>query len=333
MNGAPYSLRRFALGMQLIEGNNDVLEIAQEYARLAETTLSTLASATVTEFEKAHGKIAGGELIIVALGSLGGEEMTHESDLDIVPLFTGNPLAESDGPHSLVATQYFNQLSQRVIATLSGELYEVATGFQPWHAEGVYCTSVEGFDQYHRADAWSHEHIALARARVVFGSTDARTHVAGIIRDILLAQRTVNLRHQIAVRREDVAIQHSPPRGALDVKWLRGGLMDIVFIIHTLQLETQVGMKPQFALAIDELVAAGHLQSDIAEAYAMMLRLKMLVSLLAPDYAVPSEEDQQLIANRLEFDDWNGLMQALMYHRGVVMTQWQDLFDPALLNR
>jgi glutamate-ammonia-ligase adenylyltransferase len=327
------ALRRFALGMQLIEGNNDVLEIAQEYARLAETTLSTLVTATVTEFEQAHGKIAGGELIIVALGSLGGEEMTHESDLDIVPLFTGNPLAESDGPQSLVATQYFNQLGKQVITALDA-VYETVIGFQPWDAKDRFCTSVEDFDQYYRETACVAVAAQYGRARVVFGSTDARIHVDTVIHDILLAQRNAeNLRYHVAVRREDMVVQRNAAEGVLDVKLLSGGLMDMIFIIHTLQLETQVGIKPQLTLAIDDLIAAGHLTSDFADAYTMMMRLKMLVCILAPDYAVPSEKDQQLIANRLEFDDWDGLMQSLIHHRGVVIDQWQNMFDPALLRR
>ncbi|WP_395616231.1 DUF294 nucleotidyltransferase-like domain-containing protein, partial [Sphingorhabdus sp.] len=124
--------KRFALGVQLIEGRSDALAIAQAYAHLAEASLQTLTTATVTEFEKAHGKIVGGELIILALGRLGGEALTHASDLDIILLFTGDHLAESDGPRALGATQYFNRLAQRVIAamsvaTASGALYEIDT--------------------------------------------------------------------------------------------------------------------------------------------------------------------------------------------------------------
>jgi [glutamine synthetase] adenylyltransferase / [glutamine synthetase]-adenylyl-L-tyrosine phosphorylase len=314
---------------QLIDGHSDILEIAQSYAHFAEETLVTLTNTTVTEFERTHGKIVGCELVIVALGSLGGGQMTPASDLDIILLFTGNPTAQSDGPNKLDATQYYNQLAKQVIIALN-KVYETGAGFQPWYTEDTFCTSVKSFEQYHRENAWPHEHIALARARVVFGSSGARTEVDTIIRDILLAQRNAKkLRHRIAVRREDVAVQHHPAEGALDVKWMSGGLMDMIFITHTLQLETQVGMRPQLALAIDELIAAGHLTSDIADAYDMMMRLKMLVCILAPDFAVPDEETRQLIATRLGYYNWNKLMQALMYYRQVVMVQWQNIFDPA----
>lgn len=325
--------KRFALGVQLIEGRSDALAIAQAYAHLAEASLETLTTATVAEFEKAHGKIQGGELLILALGRLGGEALTHASDLDIILLFTGDHLAESDGPRSLGATQYFNRLAQRVIAamsvaTASGALYEIDTRLRPSGADGLLCASVKSFDQYQRENAWTWEHMALTRARVLFGSAGARTHVAKIIRDVLHTKRDIpKLRHDIATMRKDMAA-HKPPKGALDVKLLPGGLVDMEFIIHALQLETHDGMRPQLGPAIDALVAAGHLHADFAKAFALMARLLVMVRLIAPDCAAPPQAAQMLIAQSLGFDDWDGLTHTLREYRGVVMNQWQSLFGP-----
>ena len=325
--------KRFALGVQLIEGRSDALDISRSYAHLAEASLQMLTAATVTEFEKAHGTIKGSELIILALGRLGGEALTHASDLDIILLFTGNHLAESDGPRSLGATQYFNRLAQRVIAamsvaTASGALYEIDTRLRPSGADGLLCASVKSFDQYQRENAWTWEHMALTRARVLFGSAGARGQVADIIRDVLHTPRdTEKLRQDIATMRKDMAA-HKPPKGALDVKLLPGGLVDMEFIIHALQLETHDGMQPQLGSAIDALVAAGHLHADFVKAFALMARLLVMVRLIAPDCAAPPEAAQKLIAHSLGFDDCDGLMDALRDYRGVVMTQWQSLFGP-----
>ena len=323
--------KRFALGVQLIEGRSDALAIARAYAHLAEAALETLTAATVAEFEKAHGKIKGGELIILALGRLGGEALTHASDMDLILLFTGDHLAESDGPRGLGATQYFNRLAQRVIAamsvaTASGALYEIDTRLRPSGADGLLCASVKSFDQYQRVNAWAWEHMALTRARVLFGSESARADVAEIIRDVLHTPREADrLRHDIATMRKDMAA-HKPPKGALDVKLLPGGLVDMEFIIHALQLETHDGLQPQLGPAIDALVAAGHLQADFAKAFALMARLLVMVRLIAPDCAAPPEAAQKLIAHSLGFDDWDGLTQALRDYRGVVITQWHSLF-------
>ena len=95
-----------------------------------------LADAAVAEFEAAHGRVPGSELLILGLGRLGGEALTHASDLDLVYLFSGSHEAESDGPKPLRATDYFNRLAPRVTAALSvptaaGPLYDVDTRLRP----------------------------------------------------------------------------------------------------------------------------------------------------------------------------------------------------------
>lgn len=325
--------KRFALGVQLIEGRSDALDIARSYAHLAEASLQTLTTATVAEFEKAHGRIPDGELVILALGRLGGEALTHASDLDLILLFTGNHLAESDGPRPLGATQYFNRLTQRVIAamsvpTASGALYEVDTRLRPSGADGLLCASVKSFDQYQRENAWTWEHMALTRARVLFGSAAARTQVDDIVADVLHTERDVQkLRADIATMRKDMAT-HKPPKGDLDVKLLPGGLVDMEFIIHRLQLETHDGLMPQLGSAIDALVAAGHLPADFAKVYALLGRLLVMVRLIAPDCATPADAAQKLIAGSLGYASWDDLIAAIRDYRGVVLTEWQRLFGP-----
>lgn len=325
--------KRFALGVQLIEGRSDALDIARSYAHLAEASLQTLTAATVAEFEKAHGRIPDGELITLALGRLGGEALTHASDLDLILLFTGNHLAESDGPRPLGATQYFNRLAQRVIAamsvpTASGALYEVDTRLRPSGADGLLCASVKSFDQYQRENAWTWEHMALTRARVLFGSAAARAQVGDIVADVLRTERDVEkLRADIATMRNDMAA-HKPPKGELDVKLLPGGLVDMEFIIHRLQLETHEGLMPQLGPAIDALVAAGHLPTDFAKAYALLGRLLVMVRLIAPDCDAPADAAQKLIAGSLGYASWCDLIAAIRDYRGVVLTEWQRLFGP-----
>ena len=325
--------KRFALGVQLIEGRNDALDIARAYAHLAEAALQTLAAATVTEFEKAHGKVPGGELVILALGRLGGEALTHASDLDLILLFTGDFHSESGGARPLGATQYFNRLASRVIAamsvpTASGALYEVDTRLRPSGADGLLCASVKSFAQYQRQNAWTWEHMALTRARTLFGSEAARREVDGIIAEVLNAPRDcAKLRADVADMRKEMAA-HKPPKGALDVKLLPGGLVDMEFIVHSLQLENHEALFPQLGRAIEALIAAGHLPAEFAEADALLSRLLVMVRLIAPDCDAPPEAAQLLISKCLGYSDWDNLMAAIRDYRGVVTDQWQALFGP-----
>jgi [glutamine synthetase] adenylyltransferase / [glutamine synthetase]-adenylyl-L-tyrosine phosphorylase len=325
--------KRFALGVQLIEGRNDALDIARAYAHLAEAALQTLTAATVAEFQKAHGKVSGSELVILALGRLGGEALTHASDLDLILLFTGDFRSESDGGRPLGATQYFNRLAQRVIGamtvpTASGALYEVDTRLRPSGADGLLCASVKSFGQYQRENAWTWEHMALIRARTLYGSASARNEVDAIVTEVLCAPRdAAKLRADIADMRKDMAT-HKPPKGELDVKLLPGGLVDMEFIVHALQLERGEALYPQLRMAIEALTTSGQLPPDFAEADALLSRLLVMVRLIAPDCDTPPAAAQMLIAKSLGFDDWDSLTAAIGEYRGVVIDQWQALFGP-----
>ncbi len=325
--------KRFALGVQLIEGRSDALDIARAYAHLAEAALQTLTTGTVAEFEKAHGRVPGGELVIIALGRLGGEALTHASDLDLILLFTGDFQTESDGARPLGATQYFNRLASRVIAsmtvpTASGALYEVDTRLRPSGKDGLLCASVKSFAQYQRENAWTWEHMALTRARTLFGSKTARNEVDGIIADVLnTARDAAAIRADIADMRKEMAT-HKPPKGDLDVKLLSGGLVDIEFIVHTLQLEKREALFPQLGKAIEALTAAGHLPAEFAGADALLSRLLVMIRLIAPDCDTPPDAAQLLIAKSLGYSDWDALIAAIRDYRGVVTQHWQALFGP-----
>jgi [glutamine synthetase] adenylyltransferase / [glutamine synthetase]-adenylyl-L-tyrosine phosphorylase len=121
---------------------------------------------------------------------------------------------------------------------------------------------------------------------------------------------------------------HKPPKGALDVKLLPGGLVDMEFIVHTLQLEKREALVPQLGKAIAALTEAGHLPAKFAEADALLSRLLVMVRLIAPDCNTPPEAAQLLIAKSLGHNDWDSLMAAIRDYRGVVTQQWQALFGP-----
>src|SRR5690606_36177982 len=170
---------RFALGVQLVEARHDPLAIAAGLSRVAEAALEVAADAACAEFARAHGRIPGGELLVLGLGRLGGGALTHASDLDVVYLFTGELGVESDGHRPLTASLYFNRLAQRVTAALSvptaeGALYEVDTRLRPLGAQGPIAVGLDSFERYQREDAWTWEHMALCRAPPVFGSAPAR---------------------------------------------------------------------------------------------------------------------------------------------------------------
>jgi glutamate-ammonia-ligase adenylyltransferase len=323
--------KRFAFGVQLIEGRQDPLDVSRAYAQLAEVAVRKLTAATIAEFENAHGNVPGSEFVIVAYGRLGGQSLTHASDLDLVLLFTGETGTESDGPRPLGATQYFNRLAQRVVGALSvqtasGALYEVDTRLRPSGAQGMLCVSVKSFAEYQKNEAWTWEHMALTRARVVYGPS---VEVETVIADVLAKQRdAATLRKDIVVMRADMA-EHKPIKGPLDVKLCPGGLVDAEFCIHALQLETGKGLHPQLPLAAAELVATGLLPPAFAEAQALLTRLLILLRLVAPHSDLPSGPAQALVADALGCDDWVGLMAAVEDAKAAISSVWNDYQEKA----
>ncbi len=325
---------RFRLGVQLIEGQRDPLTVAHQYAQLAEAALRVLAQATIDEFENAHGRVAGGELVILALGRLGGEALTHASDLDLILLFTGDFQTESDGRRPLAATQYFNRLAQRVIAALTvstatGALYEIDTRLRPSGGKGLLCASIASFAKYQSDSAWVWEHMALTRARVVFGTPAASAEMSAILHDVLRTPRQLPaLYADISQMRSDIET-HKPPKGPLDVKAMRGGLIDIEFIIHALQLGTGTALFPQLSTAIDALVAQNLLPPEFAKAHDFLTRLLIIIRLVAPDTQLPAAPTQALIAQNMDMADWPCVETQIKLAQGIVLTQWAQLFDAA----
>lgn len=320
--------KRFALGVQLVEGRQDPLDVSRAYAWLADVAIDRLVRATLEQYEEAHGKVPGGELVILAYGRLGGEALTHASDLDLVLLYTGDHGAESDGRRPLGATQYFNRLAQRVVAALSvptatGALYEVDTRLRPSGAQGLLCASLDSFAKYQREDAWTWEHMALTRARVVYGSDAARTSVEAVIAEVLNSERDPSkLRKDIPEMRAEMA-EHKPPKGPLDVKLCPGGLVDAEFAIHAQQLEQRIGLTPRLDEAAEVLIAAGLLPAGFAQAQALLSRMLVMLRLVAPDDQAPAEAAQALVAKALGFSDWTALMAAVDNANQVIKGAWE----------
>ncbi len=319
--------RRFALGVQLVEQAADPTDVAEGYARVAEAAIAALGDATVAEFEAAHGRIAGGELVVLALGRLGGAALTHASDLDLVYLFTGDHLAESDGRKPLGATQYFNRLAQRLtgalsVATASGPLYDVDTRLRPSGGQGLLAVSTESFALYQADSAWTWEHMALTRARPVYGSLAARAEVSRIIGDTLRRPRErAGLIADAVKMRGDIA-KHKPPEGPFDVKLAEGGLVDCEFTVHVLQLGTGVGLDPRMRVALPALAEQGLVAADLPGAYALLVRMLVTLRLVSPRSGEPLEASRALVAQACGAGNWAELVAAYDGARRTIAAEW-----------
>ena len=319
--------RRFALGVQLILKHRDPLDIMMGYANVAEGAIQALAEATTREFEQLHGRIDGGELLILGLGRLGGRALTHASDLDLIFIFDAPEDSTSNGAKPLSATDYYNRLARRMVTALSvptasGPLYDVDTRLRPQGKEGMMAVRLDAFADYQHREAWTWEHMALLRARPVHGSENARAKVDAAIQGVLGSDHDpAKVRADAAQMRADMA-RHKPPSGPLDIKLGPGGLVDLEFAVHTLQLTTAIGFDPRLERAIAALVEAGHLTMQVDMDLRLLSRILVTMRLVAPDGSVPPSESQPLVAEVCGYPDWDALLAAHDEARQRVAALW-----------
>jgi glutamate-ammonia-ligase adenylyltransferase len=341
---------RFALGIQLIEGLADPIDIGAALSRIAEAALSLAVPAAHAEFARRHGRIEGSELLVLGLGRFGGGALTHASDLDVVYLYAGDTKSASDGARSLSATNYYNRLASRVTAALSvptaqGALYEVDTRLRPQGAQGPLAVSCEAFEKYQCEAAWTWEHMALSRARVLVGSASGRAQLEAIMRKVMQRERDPeDLRQSVASMRAQMA-QHKTPAGPLDVKRLRGGLVDCEFLIHFLQLRGTSGggaplwqaypeaYSPDLGAAIPALMRAGMLPPGFRADYDLLTRMLVALRLLAPGGGEPPACAAYALARACRAPDYGSLLGDFTASRARVCELWnqtfgQDISDP-----
>lgn len=322
--------RRFALGVQLVAGHADPIDVAEGNSRIAVAAIDVLAAATVAEFEARHGRVPGSELLILGLGRLGGEALTFASDLDLVYLFSGTHEAESDGPKRLRATDYFNRLAPRISAALSvptaaGPLYEVDTRLRPNGTDGMLAISLETFERYQQEQAWTWEHMALLRARPIYGSGEGRATLARVIAETLRRPRDPARVTADAVRMRAEIAAHKPPRGPFDIKHGPGGLIDLEFAVQTLQLRHGVGLHPRLEMALAELAEAKLVPPEIDPALRLLTRMLVMFRLVSPSTAEPPAATRPLVARACGLAGWEELLAAHEQARQSIAGLWRKV--------
>ena len=232
----------FLIGVRILSGTVTARQAGEAFARLADAVIRALHRAVADNFATAHGHMRREQSAVLAMGKLGGREMTASSDLDLILIydFDGERL-ESDGARPLHGMQYFARLTQRLINALTaqtnyGALYQVDMRLRPSGRAGPLATQLGGFASYQEREAWTWEHMALTRARVVSASPGFGTRVEQVIRDVLQRPRDPALTAGDVVEMRAAIAKEKGEGDRWDLKYGAGGLIDIEFIAQYLQL-------------------------------------------------------------------------------------------------
>ncbi|MCU1756266.1 bifunctional [glutamate--ammonia ligase]-adenylyl-L-tyrosine phosphorylase/[glutamate--ammonia-ligase] adenylyltransferase [Pseudomonas helleri] len=258
------ALRNFKLAHRLrvaaseIAGSLPLMKVSDYLTWLAEAILEqVLALAwrqTVAKYgtpQRADGSLCDPGFIIVGYGKVGGIELGHGSDLDLVFIHDGDPNAETDGAKPIDSAQFFTRLGQRIIHLLtaqtnSGQLYEVDMRLRPSGASGLLVSSLGAFERYQQNEAWTWEHQALVRARVLVGCKQVgaafeavRAQVLGRERDLPKLRQEVSemrakMRDNLGTRLTAAGTAQNAFEATVpfDLKQDAGGIVDIEFMVQ-----------------------------------------------------------------------------------------------------
>ncbi|MCB5409109.1 glutamine-synthetase adenylyltransferase [Pseudogemmobacter faecipullorum] len=181
----------FRIGVHHLRGLIDSFEAGKQYADLAEAVLTGLWPVVLAEFAGKHGAAPGRGAVLLGMGSLGAGRLNAGSDLDLILIYDASGVESSEGRRPLPTRQYYARLTQAMVTALSartaeGRLYEVDVRLRPSGRQGPVATSVTSWRDYQQNEAWTWEHLALTRARVLAGDPGLAGEVEAIRRAVIL---------------------------------------------------------------------------------------------------------------------------------------------------
>jgi len=238
--------------------------------------------------------------------------MTIRSDLDLIMIHDAGADQMSDGEKPIGPMVYYTRLIQRLVSaitapTAQGALFEVDMRLRPSGNAGPLATSLEAFSAYQRGDAWTWEHMALTRARVIHADGPLRGRIEAEIRSLLaLPHDPDKLRRDIAEMRGRMARQRDTG-DIWNIKHFRGGLVDVEFIAQYLQLRHAAEHPEILHQATAEVLlraaAAGVLPDAEAEtllrALATWQRVQAFLRFAVEDRFDPAEASDAMIRGLL----------------------------------
>ena len=232
----------FLIGTRILSGTVSAQQASIAFADVAEGIVHTVHGLVTDRFAAQHGRIKRQETAILAMGRLGSREMTASSDLDLILLYDfDSEHPDSDGAKSLHGAHYFARFTQRLISAFTtrtnyGVLYNVDMRLRPSGRAGPVASRFDAFADYQEREAWTWEHMALTRARVISSSPDFRGKIERIIREVLTRPRNAAATAvDVADMRRAIALEKGE-RDVWDLKYAAGGMVDIDFIAQYLQL-------------------------------------------------------------------------------------------------
>ncbi|EHR0571904.1 bifunctional [glutamate--ammonia ligase]-adenylyl-L-tyrosine phosphorylase/[glutamate--ammonia-ligase] adenylyltransferase [Vibrio parahaemolyticus] len=232
-----------------IAGVLPVMKVSDHLTYLAEAIVEAVVSQAWLQVSEKYGEPThvkdreGKGFAVIGYGKVGGWELGYNSDLDIVFMHDCPVNVYTDGKKEIDGRQFYLRLAQRIIhifstRTASGILYEVDTRLRPSGASGLLVSPTDAFDDYQHQDAWTWEHQALVRARMIYGDEPLAIAFHNTRHDVLCKPRDEQtLKKEVVEMREKMRDHLGGKKsGRFMIKQDVGGITDIEFLAQYLVL-------------------------------------------------------------------------------------------------
>ncbi|CAM3508963.1 Glutamate-ammonia-ligase adenylyltransferase [Vibrio aerogenes CECT 7868] len=232
-----------------IAGVLPVMKVSDHLTYLAEAIVEAVVQQAWKQLTEKYGEPThlrqreGNGFAVIGYGKVGGWELGYNSDLDLVFMHDCPSDVYTDGQKEIDGRQFYLRLAQRIIhifsvRTASGILYEVDTRLRPSGASGLLVTTVDAFREYQNQEAWTWEHQALVRTRVIYGDSELKAAFSGVRHQVLSMTRDESELKKEVVNMRDKMRQHLSAKksGRFMIKQDPGGITDIEFLAQYLVL-------------------------------------------------------------------------------------------------
>lgn len=328
--------KRFQAGVHLLKHIASPEQVGAFLSDIAEIILQCTMLEVTNEYIAHAPGFKPVPFAVLALGKLGGREMTFGSDLDIVLVYDDGVDAATE------ARTHLTRISQRFLSALTlltreGRLYEVDTRLRPGGSDGPLAVSLAAFDAYFENSAWTYEHMALTRARVVATSQPqfAPRIEAVVKKHVLKPRDNAALLHDVCDMRQRIAKQF-PTSNPWALKHIRGGMVDIDFIAQYLVLRYAAtkpdiwhrAAHPVFESALQSGLLEASLANSLIAAKHFLSDVMSLLRLSAPGGVITDDAPtglKKLLTDGMRSADFEALKKQVLHHEQAVSAAYASI--------
>ena len=322
----------------------DVVTLTQELSDFADICVQVAKDFARIPLVAKHGEPMGyngkvQDLIVVAMGKHGAQELNLSSDIDLI--FAFDEQGETNGRKCIEVQQFCILWGQKLIylldhITADGFVFRVDMRLRPWGDGSALAISHVALEKYLSQHGREWERYAWIKARIITGGQEGH--------ELLQMTRPFVFRKYVdytafeAMREMKAMIEREVQRRNIEdnIKLGAGGIREVEFIVQVFQLiygGSKLELQDrQCLVSLRHLGEAELLEPqavlDLEDAYLFLRRVEHAIQALndQQSQALPTEPELRArISDTLGFADWDSFMQTLNEKRVKVIYQFEHL--------